>query len=209
MAIDLTKRIPLGAGLGGGSSNAVAVLRGLNLMHGEPLSPEQLAATAATLGSDCPLFLAGSGCIMRGRGERISPLGRAARQRFSGIRVLLFKPDFGIGTAWAYAMLAATRGAYADADNVEEKLAAWLAGDAPVAELLGNSFEPVVHRKFLALAEVSDRVRREPGVTGVMLSGSGSASFALLEADLDPGALVGKLRETLGADVFVQETDLG
>jgi len=102
----LQKRIPMGAGLGGGSSNAVASLRGLNALAGEPLSENALAELAARLGSDCMMFLHDGPVVMRGRGERVEALPSAIAARLSGQRVLLFKPSFGIGTPWAYGRLA-------------------------------------------------------------------------------------------------------
>ena len=70
----LEKRIPVSAGLGGGSSNAVAALRALNGIAGKPLDAARLAELAAELGSDCPLFLHDGPVVMRGRGERVEPL---------------------------------------------------------------------------------------------------------------------------------------
>jgi 4-diphosphocytidyl-2-C-methyl-D-erythritol kinase len=98
----LTKRIPVGAGLGGGSSNAVAALRALNELAGGTLAPAALAGIAATLGSDCALFVRGEPVVMRGRGEHIESLPAGAAGRLRGRRVLVFKPSFGIATPWAY-----------------------------------------------------------------------------------------------------------
>ena len=124
----LEKRIPLGAGLGGGSSDGTAALRGLDLLAGHPLAPAALAELAARVGSDCALFLHGAPVVMRGRGERVAALPAAAAARLRGRRVLVFKPDFGIGTPWAYQRLAAEAPAgYVPAAEAEARLAAWLA----------------------------------------------------------------------------------
>jgi 4-diphosphocytidyl-2-C-methyl-D-erythritol kinase len=210
LAIALTKRIPMGAGLGGGSSNAAAVLRGLNAVCGRPLDRVALGELGATLGSDVPLFLENAPCIMRGRGERIEPLAAAARARFTGRRVLVFKPDFSISTPWAYGQLAAGAGgaAYTPPEEAEARLASALALDARPGELLFNSFEQVAFRKFVALPEVAEQLGREPGVEGVLLSGSGSACFALLAGAAQAGKLTAILRETLGDEAFVIETVL-
>src|SRR6478736_4161009 len=87
----LTKRIPMGAGLGGGSSNAAAALRALNRLTGGLLDEAQLAAVAATLGSDCVLFLRDAPVVMRGRGERVDLLPAPASARLRRRLVLLFK----------------------------------------------------------------------------------------------------------------------
>src|SRR5690606_35819159 len=112
---------PAGAGLGGGSGNAVAALRALEKLSGLQLPPERAHALAAGLGSDCPLFLAGRPVVMRGRGERIDFLPEAAAARLRGRRILLFKPAFGVETPWAYRVLAARPEWYADAREAEEK----------------------------------------------------------------------------------------
>ncbi|WP_415908562.1 4-(cytidine 5'-diphospho)-2-C-methyl-D-erythritol kinase [Oleiharenicola sp. Vm1] len=104
----LTKRIPMGAGLGGGSSNAVAALRALDQLAGGIAGAASLEAMAARLGSDCVLFLRAAPVVMRGRGERVEDLPPAAAARLRGRRVLVFKPSFGIATpgptgAWSRA----------------------------------------------------------------------------------------------------------
>jgi 4-diphosphocytidyl-2-C-methyl-D-erythritol kinase len=214
VAFRLAKRIPMGAGLGGGSSNAVAALLALNQLSGARLGREALAALAARLGSDCPLFLPGGPVVMRGRGERVEPLPAAAARRLRGRRVLLFKPaSLAVGTAWAYARLAAaaeaapaaggTPGAYLSAMEAERRLTAWIDGNAGAEELLFNNMEPVVFRKFVALPALSERLRDRFGLAP-RLSGSGSACFALLSADAPVEAITAAIREAWGAVAFVQ-----
>lgn len=203
----LKKRIPMGAGLGGGSSNAVAALRALNRLAGEPLDAAGLAILASRLGSDCALFLADAPVLMRGRGERIAPLAAAARARLTGRRALVFKPDFGIATAWAYRQIAARPGAYVPAAAAEAHVAAWLAdAGAPAEALLANNLETVAFAKHLALPTLLGQLRAR-GVVPRM-SGSGSACFALLPAGADPAPLVAAVRAAWGERCFVQETTL-
>lgn len=204
----LTKRIPVGAGLGGGSSNAVAALRALNQLSGGALAEDKLAAVAASLGSDCALFLHQAPVVMRGRGERIEALPASAAARLRGRRVLLFKPSFGISTPWAYGRMAAEAPAhYQPAAEAEARLAAWLRGSAPVEELLANNMEGVAFGKFIALPVLLGKLRREFGVTARM-SGSGSACFAVLRDDNATAPLVGAIRAAWGPRCFVQEARL-
>jgi 4-diphosphocytidyl-2-C-methyl-D-erythritol kinase len=203
----LEKRIPVGAGLGGGSSNAVAALRALNLLAGGPLGAAALAGLAAGLGSDCPLFLADGPVAMRGRGERIAPLAEAAARRLRNRRVLLFKPGFPIATGWAYGRLAAA-GAYVPPAEAEARLAAWLVGTEPAEALLANNMESVAFAKFPALPVLLDRLRDRCGLAP-RLSGSGSACFALLpEGGGPPAGAVAAIRDAWGAGAFVRETRL-
>jgi len=98
--LHLEKRIPMAAGLGGGSGNAATTLLGLNELFGQPLKMAALAQLAAQLGSDVPFFLQSGPALATGRGEHITPLEpfRALR----GLSFLLIHPGFGISTPWAY-----------------------------------------------------------------------------------------------------------
>jgi 4-diphosphocytidyl-2-C-methyl-D-erythritol kinase len=203
----LEKRIPPGAGLGGGSSNAVAVLRALNQIAGGPFDAAQLAGLAAGLGSDCPLFVHAGPVVLRGRGEQVAPLPAAAA-RLRGRRVLLFKPGIGVSTPWAYARMAA--GAprhYLPAAGAEARLAAWLDGGARAESLLFNNMEEVVFAKFLALPVLLDALRGEFDLAARM-SGSGSACFALLQEATPVPAVIARIREFWGPAAFVTETKI-
>jgi 4-diphosphocytidyl-2-C-methyl-D-erythritol kinase len=215
----LTKRIPLGSGLGGGSSNAVAALRALNQLSGGLLPAARLAEVAASLGADCALFLHDAPVVMRGRGERIEALPAAAAARLRGRRVLLFKPGFAISTPWAYDRMARAASAYAQAPadrppvylpaaEAEGKLAAWLGGGAPAEELLFNNMEGVAFAKFTALPVLREKLHREFGLAARM-SGSGSACFALTGDDFATAPVLARIRECWGPAAFVREARLG
>ena len=211
----LEKRIPMGAGLGGGSSDAVAALRALNTLAGQPLAAEALARVAAELGSDCALFLHDGPVVMRGRGERVEPLPGAAahstssgQARLRGRRVLIFKPDFAVSTAWAYAQMAAKPGAYLPTGEAEARLAAWLGDERVTAEkLLFNNMEPVVFAKFLALPVLLEELRAKFGLAPRM-SGSGSACFALLSPEAPVAEITAAIRDRWGESAWVREAQL-
>lgn len=203
----LTKRIPMGAGLGGASSDAVAALLALNGAAGGPLDAAGLSAVADRVGSDCALFLPGSPVVMRGRGERVAALPNEAYRRLRGTRVLLFKPAFPISTSAAYAALAqaAPRG-YLPSSAAEARLSAWLAKTgAPVEELLFNSMERPAFSKFPALPVLLESIRYRFGITARM-SGSGSACYALLRESADARPIEAAVREAWGPAAFVAET---
>ena len=203
----LEKRIPLGAGLGGGSSDATAALRGLDLLAGHPLAPTALAGLAARVGSDCALFLHGAPVVMRGRGERVEALPAAAAARLRGRRMLVFKPDFGIGTPWAYQRLAAEAPAgYVPAAEAEARLVAWLADPAAPAEaLLGNNLERPAFAKFMALPALLGELRTRFALAP-QLSGSGSACFAFLPDDAPVPEITATIRAAWGEAAFVLVT---
>jgi 4-diphosphocytidyl-2-C-methyl-D-erythritol kinase len=210
VAFRLTKRTPIGAGLGGGSSNAVAALRALNTLAGKPLGEEALAKIAAGLGSDCALFLHERPLVMRGRGEQIERLPAAAERRLRGRRVLLFKPAVGISTAWAYGQMIKTgAAAYLPAHDAEARLRTWLEdGAAPAERLLFNNMEPAAFSKYVTLPVLLAWLRDAFGVA-VGMSGSGSACFALLEENTPVAKMIACIREAWGEDVFVVGTRIG
>ena len=205
----LEKRTPAGAGMGGGSSDAVAALRGLQQLAAAPLPETGLATIAAGLGSDCPLFLAGAPTIMRGRGERLEFLATEERARLTGRRVLVCRPGFGIETPWAYGRLVAGAPAsYTPAATAEARVAAWRRGELELEDLLANSFEPVAFGKFLALPALAERLRGRCGLR-LHLTGSGSACFALMPSDGDASAVLEQVRSAWGVEAFVATARLG
>lgn len=208
----LRKRIPQGAGLGGGSSNATTTLLALNQLTHSPLTQSKLSALASEIGSDCALFLHNRAVVMRGRGEKIETLPDAVCRRLSGRRVCIIKPSFGIATPWAYRALAAEAPRlYLPAEAAERRLASWLQSPAaPIESLLYNSFETVAFRKFVALPALLDSLPASFGLTTAM-SGSGSACYAFLSENIDAArcaALRQGVQDAWGREAWVAETRL-
>lgn len=205
---DLKKQIPAGAGLGGGSGNAVATLRALALLSGRKLAPARLHHLAAQLGSDCPLFLADGPVLMRGRGERLEPLPAAAADRLRGHRVLVCKPAFGVETGPAYQALAARPHLYAAAAAEELRLATWCAApSSPPEALLANTFEHVVFTRWPALPVMAELLLERHALR-LHLSGSGSACFALLAPDTDLPPVAHTIRSGWGDHALIVDTHL-
>ncbi len=205
----LRKRVPMGAGLGGGSSDAAMALRGLNDLAGSPLDPRALQAVAAEIGSDCPLFLEGGPVVMRGRGERLERLPDAVAERLASRRLLVFKPGFSIDTAWAYRALAAGAPAgYLPAAEAEARLAEWIATpEAPLEDLGFNSLETPAFAKFVALPALLTWLRDRHGLRARM-SGSGSACYAFLDPEADSAAVVATIREAWGETARCEVTNM-
>jgi 4-diphosphocytidyl-2-C-methyl-D-erythritol kinase len=202
----LEKRVPPQSGLGGGSSNAVAALRGLERVATRPLGDDSLRNLAVGLGSDCALFLSDGPVIMRGRGERIEPLQAAAVTRLRECDLLVCRPTVGVETAWAYGKLAAgAPGSYLAAADAESRFAAWVNGGNANDALSFNSFESVVFGKFVAYPVLGRRLAARHGLL-LRLSGSGSACFAWLWPDTDWVAVVGDVRDAFGSDCLIERT---
>jgi len=204
---DLDKRIPMGAGLGGGSSNAAVALCGMNQLSGEPFTNSVLCELAAELGSDCPFFIEGRAAWMSGRGEVIEPLAAEVAERLSGTRVVLFRPDFGVETASAYGRLAAGAPGSYEREAAAVARLNYFIERGTLGDLLFNSFEGPVGSKYLAIPALLSQLRAA-GVECLM-SGSGSCCFALLEKNgADVGQIEGIVRDAWGEAVFWVETSI-
>lgn len=175
----LEKRVPAGAGLGGGSSNGASALLAVNELCGTPLKISDLESIAAQMGSDCPLFLTQTPVVMRGRGEKVYPLRGAARECISRLKLLIFKPDFSINTGWAYAQMRANPEDYIDETFAESALSEWLENPSISGLPLINNMQIEAFKKFPALQITLEEICGEFRVPA-MMSGSGSACFAVV-----------------------------
>jgi 4-diphosphocytidyl-2-C-methyl-D-erythritol kinase len=177
--IHLEKRIPLAAGLGGGSGNAATTLLGLNELFGGPLPAAKLHELAAALGSDVPFFLQMKPALATGRGETIQPLDFFPALR--GAAFLLIHPGFGISTAWAYQQLARFPAALNGQPGRAQKLVSLLrAGDRLASgHALYNSLEAPALEKYPLLALFQEFLRSH-GAAATLMSGSGSTTFAVV-----------------------------
>ena len=195
--IHLEKRIPIAAGLGGGSGNAAATFLALNELFGHPLTPADLQEMAAALGSDVPFFLQDRPALAIGRGEIIRPLGFFPALK--GAHIVLIHPGFGISTAWAYQQLSRFPEAQNGRAGRAEKLAALLsAGEAEGASCeFYNSLEAPALRKY-PLLDLFQRFLRENGASMAVMSGSGSTTFALADSKTAAENLLGKFKAKFG-----------
>jgi len=176
--IHLEKRIPMAAGLGGGSGNAATTLLGLNDLFDRPLSAAKIDSLAAALGSDVNFFLQSKPALATGRGERVKSL--EAFPAFRGAAFLLIHPGFGISTAWAYQNLARFPAALNGTPGRAARLASLLEGDdlAVASQEFYNSLEAPVLDKYPALGLFQEFLR-ENGAAVSLMSGSGSTTFAI------------------------------
>jgi 4-diphosphocytidyl-2-C-methyl-D-erythritol kinase len=200
----LTKKVPHGAGLGGGSADAAAALRLLDQASGAPLGAEALEALAAEVGSDCPFFVRGQAAVMRGRGERLEILPANARAALAGRKVVLVKPPFGMPTPEAYGLLARS-GRYRAAAQADAELVAWVASPDADPSALGNDLAAPVFAKHLALPVGLDSLRRSTGVSWRM-TGSGSTCFAFVADGFDHARLREDVRRAWGPAAWVEAT---
>ncbi|HYA18529.1 MAG TPA: 4-(cytidine 5'-diphospho)-2-C-methyl-D-erythritol kinase [Bryobacteraceae bacterium] len=166
----LKKNIPSGAGLGGGSSDAAAVLLALPVLAGIPIEYERLFSIAARLGSDVPFFLHGGTALGLGRGEELYPLPSPPKTH-----ALLVAPAIHSSTAEAYRDLSATLTSIALQNKLVTFQRQLWAGLTGIPE---NDFEAVVFARHPELSEIRDRLL-SLGARHAMMTGSGSAIFGV------------------------------
>ena len=183
ITIGIRKNIPQGAGLGGGSSDAAAVIRALNQLCKTGLSESRMEDIAGTLGSDVPFFIRCQPSRCSGRGEVITPVGD-----IPPADLFLIKPPFPVSTAWAY-------------QN-------WKQG-TPCAQqtwknlALANDLEEPVFQKYLLCPVIKNWLLDQKEVAAAQMSGSGSTLFAILQAD--GVALAQRARERFGKTVWTAQ----
>jgi len=204
--IHLAKRIPMEAGLGGGSGNAATALLGFNQIFGSPLTPQVLQRLAAKLGSDVPFFLQSSPAIAIGRGEQVRSL--PTFPALDGYYFVLIHPGFGVSTPWAYKNLArfpsALNGERGRAERLVQSLN--LSIDAAGSDFY-NSLEAPVLEKFPLLA-IFQEFLLENGAAMALMSGSGSTTFALINGKEKAERLQEKVREKFGSSVWVGSVEV-
>jgi 4-diphosphocytidyl-2-C-methyl-D-erythritol kinase len=173
--ITLRKNIPLAAGLGGGSSDAAAVLRGLNQLFDATCSIEELAELGLELGADVPFFVhALPAAWAGGVGERLAPA-----KPLRGFTVLLVNPGFAVSTKWAYETFALTAaGKKFNLSNFSSESGLDLVKQSVQPGGLANDLETVTAEKYSVIGELKQRLLAA-GAAGAMMSGSGPTVFGL------------------------------
>lgn len=195
--IHLEKKIPLAAGLGGGSGNAATTLLGLNELFGQPLPAEKLQELAASLGSDVPFFLQTKPALATGRGENVQPVDPFPALR--GTAFLLVHPGFGISTAWAYQNLSRFPAALNGQPGRAQKLITLLrSGNLSAAGgAFYNSLEAPALDKYPLLALFQEFLRSH-GAAAALMSGSGSTTFAIIPGRKPAETLAEKFKGKFG-----------
>ena len=195
LEIRITKRIPSGAGMGGGSADAAAVLRALNRYYDNPLSIFALAELGAQVGSDVPFCTLCGTAMVEGRGERLRKLPDMPDCVF-----VVCKPEFSVSTPELYKKIDSVD--IAKRPNNRAMESALVAGDlGKVAENLCNVFDPVVTEEHLELNYIKS-IFNSYGAVGYQMTGSGSAVFAIM-AEFEHAAVVCNMLKDNYSNIFI------
>ena len=205
--IQLKKRIPIAAGLAGGSTDAAATLLGMNRLFDLGLSLPELQKRGVTLGADIPYCLMKGTALAEGIGERLTRLPKAP-----ACHVLLAKPDVSVSTAWVYQNLHLTEDTvHPDIDEMTRCLAE--GNLTKLCACLGNVLETVTIPAYPVIARIKAQMR-EAGARGALMSGSGPTVFGLFDSrekaeDCRRAILENNLANELFVTEFEQEECMG
>jgi len=187
VSIELKKKIPHGAGLGGGSSDAASVLLALNKLFDVKLSREALAEMAAPIGSDVPFFIFQSAARCEGRGEIVTPV--KLQRQFS---ILLLKPAFAVSTAWAYSRWQHSREIPGIRYEAQE-----FGG-----QTFANDLERPVFEKFVFLVQLKMWLLSQSEFGAALMSGSGSTMFVVMRENADADSVATRAKAALDPDLW-------
>jgi 4-diphosphocytidyl-2-C-methyl-D-erythritol kinase len=193
IGIRIRKRIPVGAGLGGGSTDAAATLVGLNRLLKLRLSDAQLERLALRLGADVPFFIRARPARARGIGERLSPLGRMIR-----LWIVIVYPGFAVSTAWVYENLPRKLTKHSLNTSITNSSTAF----DNLATLLVNDLESVTLKRYRKISSIKQKLLRL-GAVGSLMSGSGSSVFGLFRSKRKAEEAFRRLRQEEEAQAFV------
>ena len=194
--IRLTKRIPMAAGLAGGSADAAAVLKGMNRLYELGASEEDLCRLGAELGSDIPFCVLGGTMLSTGRGEVLERL-----RDFPDMAVVLVKPKVSVSTAWAYRNYD-EEGAERHPDNRAVRRAIEAGDGKAVAKLLCNVLERVTIKEYPVIAQYKEMLL-EQGALASLMSGSGPTVFAFVESEKEARRIASFMDRSVDAEVYL------
>lgn len=200
--INLIKRIPIAAGLAGGSTDAAATLRGLNELFETNLSIMALCEMGAKLGSDIPFCIMGGTMLATGRGEILAQVASMPK-----VSLVLVKPRFDVSTAWVYKNYHAVEEKVVHPDNKKMRKALLMKDISRICDCMGNVLEYVTISKYPQIEAIKQKLCSY-GAKAAMMSGSGPTVFAVVESKELAEKIADKIQNDFEADIFAVETAL-
>ena len=184
IGIKIDKRIPLGAGLGGGSSNAAATLKAVSQLLEMEISSKELMKMGLEIGADVPFFLLEGDAIGSGIGERLRKI------ELPPLWYVLIYPNFEVSTAWAYQNFVLTK------SRIRLKIQKFLTTPEKISQILKNDLEKVVSSKYPHIETMKD-ILRSSGALGSLMTGSGPTVFGLFSEEGGASEAYKKIKEVV------------
>lgn len=187
--VEVSKRIPVAAGLAGGSTDAAAVLKGINTLFGLGIDPAELMQLGKTIGADVPYCIMGGTALAEGIGEELTPLAAPVN-----IPVVLVKPRIGVSTVWVYKNYKSEK--VKERPDSQILVSALKSGDTrTMAANMKNVLESVTQEKYPVIATIKSELIRL-GALGSMMSGSGPTVFGVFEDEEKAEYAFNKMRNS-------------
>jgi 4-diphosphocytidyl-2-C-methyl-D-erythritol kinase len=183
--IEIEKRIPLGAGLGGGSSNAATTLKALNQLLEMNLSKRELMGMGLEIGADVPFFFLRGAAIGSGIGERLK------KEELPNLWYVLIYPNFEVSTRWAYQNFVLTN------QQFHFNLHKFLKSPEGISRILLNHLEEVVSKKYPQIG-IMEKILFSAGALGALMTGSGPTVFGLFQDDKSATGAYAKIKKSVG-----------
>ena len=200
--ITIDKNIPVAAGLAGGSSDAAAVIKGLNLLYGTGLTQREMCEIGLKCGADVPYCIVAGTCRAKGIGEKLTKL-----PSFAGVYIVLVVPDFFVSTAWAYKNYDLNK---TDEKPCTEELISYIRGRdiKNTAERMANVLESITAKKHPEIREIKNDIKKS-GACGSVMSGSGPSVFGLFENEEKARIAFSVIREKYNRSYLTLTVDGG
>lgn len=200
--ITIDKNIPVAAGLAGGSSDAAAVIKGLNLLYGTGLTQREMCEIGLKCGADVPYCIVAGTCRAKGIGEKLTKL-----PSFAGVYIVLVVPDFFVSTAWAYKNYDLNK---TDEKPRTEELISYIRGRdiKNTAERMANVLESITAKKHPEIQEIKNDIKKS-GACGSVMSGSGPSVFGLFENEEKARIAFSVIREKYNRSYLTLTVDGG
>lgn len=200
--ITIDKNIPVAAGLAGGSSDAAAVIKGLNLLYGTGLTQREMCEIGLKCGADVPYCIVAGTCRAKGIGEKLTKL-----PSFAGVYIVLVVPDFFVSTEWAYKNYDLNS---PDEKPCTEELISYIRGRdiKNTAERMANVLESVTAKKHPEIQEIKNDIKKS-GACGSVMSGSGPSVFGLFENEEKARIAFSVIREKYNRSYLTLTVDGG
>ena len=200
--ITIDKNIPVAAGLAGGSSDAAAVIKGLNLLYGTGLTQREMCEIGLKCGADVPYCIVAGTCRAKGIGEKLTKL-----PSFAGVYIVLVVPDFFVSTEWAYKNYDLNK---TDEKPRTEELISYIRGRdiKNTAERMANVLESVTAKKHPEIQEIKNDIKKS-GACGSVMSGSGPSVFGLFENEEKARIAFSVIREKYNRSYLTLTVDGG
>lgn len=200
--ITIDKNIPVAAGLAGGSSDAAAVIKGLNLLYGTGLTQREMCEIGLKCGADVPYCIVAGTCRAKGIGEKLTKL-----PSFAGVYIVLVVPDFFVSTEWAYKNYDLNS---PDEKPCTEELISYIRGRdiKNTAERMANVLESITAKKHPEIQEIKNDIKKS-GACGSVMSGSGPSVFGLFENEEKARIAFSVIREKYNRSYLTLTVDGG